>query len=274
MPTAIPNPRFSANHDFMKQAYQAEVKALQEQKESLQRDIQTYVSQRDNVLDEMQVLSVRNAELSTINNDMMREMQGRSEAKPKAAYGNSGMLQSFMVTKVNRRRLPSGSNGHELKLTGGNESTHSFFSTPSDDRGRSADEHSVQKARKGDRNEDLFGEEIVAPKKFNWKKGTTNTVKSVGAMFGKLLVEGPATTTSSSSLEVPPSRGGQLLSDSASANGMVAGARSFSSNSETRSLSERSMDQHNFVQHNYVRRTHCDCCDDKMWGREYRCRSK
>jgi len=274
MPATTPNPRFSTNHDFMKQAYQAEVKALQEHKESLQRDIQTYVAQRDNVLDEMQVLSVRNAELSTINNDMMREMQGRSDAKPKAASGYNGMLQSFMANEVRRQRLPSDNSGHELKLTGGNESTHSFSSTPSDDRGRSADEHSVHRARKGDRSEDLFGEEIVAPKKFNWKKGTTNTVKSVGAMFGKLLVEGPTITGSSSSLEVPGSRGGQLLSDSASANGMVAGARSFSSNSETRSLSERSMDQHNFMQHNYVRRTHCDCCDDKMWGREYKCRSK
>ncbi|KAG0044872.1 hypothetical protein BGZ83_009847 [Gryganskiella cystojenkinii] len=270
--TLAPNPRFSTSHDFMKQAYQTEVKALQDEKEKLQHDIQLYAAQRDGVLDEMQILSVRNAELSTINNDMMREMQGRSDGKLKATTPNNGMLQSFMATKIRRQRQHSGGNQNELKVghvLGSSESTHSFSSSHSEDRGRYPDEHSLQKARKEDRSEDIFGEDVVTPKKFNWKKGTTNTVKSVGAMFGKLLVEGAP----SSSLEVPHSRGGQLLSDSSSANGLVLGAKSLSSNSETRSLSERSMEQHNFFQHNYVRRTQCDGCDDKIWGREYKCRN-
>ncbi|KAF9955283.1 hypothetical protein BGZ70_010294 [Mortierella alpina] len=270
--TPAPNPRMSTNHEFMKQAYLVEVKALQEQKEKLQRDIQIFVEQRDGVLNEMQILSVRNAELSTINNDMMREMQGRMDIKPPVP-SNNGMLSSF-TDKIRRQRQMSGGNQHDLKnghLHGSNESTHSFNSNISDDnsRGRSVGEHAVQRARREERQEDLFGEEIVAPKKFNWKKGTTNTVKTVGAMFGKLLVENP-----SANLDVPNSRNGGLHSDSGSSNGMILPpTRSFTSNSETRSLNGRSTEQHYFIQHNFVRPSRCECCDDKMWGREYKCRN-
>src|SRR5690349_17087062 len=98
----------------MKQAYLMEVKALQEQKDRLQRDIQLYVDQRDGVLNEMQILSVRNAELSTINNDMMREMQGRMDTKPTATPPNNGMLQSF-TGKMRRQRQMSGGNQSDLR---------------------------------------------------------------------------------------------------------------------------------------------------------------
>ncbi|KAG0087112.1 hypothetical protein BGZ92_007593 [Podila epicladia] len=229
-----PNPRMSTSHDFMKQAYQVEVKALQEQKEKLQKDIQTFVEQREGVLNEMQILSVRNAELSTMNNDMMREMQGRMDTKPSgpplsmsSTSNNGGMLSSF-TDKIRRQRQHSGGNQHELRanhIAGSNDSTYSFTSTGSDDRnGRQGSGETVYKARKEERKEerqeDIFGEEIIQPKKFNWKKGTTNTVKNVGAMFGKLLVEAPGGST----LEVPNGRGPssssdrQMLSDNGSSN--------------------------------------------------------
>ncbi|KAG0023711.1 hypothetical protein BGZ81_007950 [Podila clonocystis] len=285
-----PNPRMSTSHDFMKQAYQVEVKALQEQKEKLQKDIQTFVEQREGVLNEMQILSVRNAELSTMNNDMMREMQGRMDTKPSgpppsmsSTSNNGGMLQSF-TDKIRRQRQHSGGNQHELRanhIAGSNDSTYSFTSTGSDDRnGRQGSGETVYKARKEERKEerqeDIFGEEIIQPKKFNWKKGTTNTVKNVGAMFGKLLVEAPGGNT----LEVPNGRGPssgsdrQMLSDNGSSNGQILPPRSFSSNSETRSLNgSRYSEQHYFIQHNYIRPTRCEYCDDKMWGREYKCRN-
>lgn len=275
----------------MKQAYQVEVKALQEQKEKLQKDIQTFVEQREGVLNEMQILSVRNAELSTMNNDMMREMQGRMDTKPSgpplsmsSTSNNGGMLQSF-TDKIRRQRQHSGGNQQELRanhIAGSNDSTYSFTSTGSDDRnGRQGSGETVYKARKEERKEerqeDLFGEDIIQPKKFNWKKGTTNTVKNVGAMFGKLLVESPGGST----LEVPNGRGPssssdrQLLSDSGSSNGQILPPRSFSASSETRSLNgSRYTEQHYFIQHNYMRPTRCELCDDKMWGREYKCRSK
>ncbi|KAG0204110.1 hypothetical protein BGX28_003871, partial [Mortierella sp. GBA30] len=269
-PTPVTNPRMSTNHDFMKQAYLVEVKALQEQKERLQRDIQVFVEQRDGVLNEMQILSVRNAELSTINNDMMREMQGRMDIKPPTA---NGMLSS-LTEKIRRQRQMSGGNQHDMKngrLLGSNESTHSFNSNLSDDnsRYRATGEHIVQKARREDRQEDIFGEDIVVPKKFNWKKGTTNTVKTVGAMFGKLLVE-----NANSNLDVPSGKNGPLYSDSGSSNGMILPpTRPFTNNSETRSLNGRSTEQHYFVQYNFVRPTRCECCEDKIWGREYKCRN-
>ncbi|KAF9376376.1 hypothetical protein CPB97_010841 [Podila verticillata] len=284
-----PNPRMSTSHDFMKQAYQVEVKALQEQKEKLQKEIQTFVEQREGVLNEMQILSVRNAELSTINNDMMREMQGRMDTKPSgpppsmsSSSNNGGMLQSF-TDKIRRQRQHSGGNQQELRanhIAGSNDSTYSFTSTASDDRnGRQGSGETMYKARKEERKEerqeDIFGEEIIQPKKFNWKKGTTNAVKNAGAMFGKLMVEAP-----SGNLEVPAGRGPssssdrQMLSDNGSSNGQILPPRSFSSSSETRSLNgSRYTEQHYFIQHNYIRPTRCEYCDDKMWGREYKCRN-
>ncbi|KAF9949210.1 hypothetical protein BGZ72_008983 [Mortierella alpina] len=267
-----PNPRLSTNHEFMKQAYQGEVKALQEQKERLQLEIQAFVEQRDSVLDEMQVLSVRNAELSTINNDMMREMQGRSsKATPAAASGS--MLSSF-TGKMRKTRHPSGGN-QEAKpgppVAGSGDSTLSFTSHHSDE---VRSQHGVaSRSRRDEVQEDIFGEEQIAPKKFNWKKGTMNTmnsgVKNVGAMFGKLLVENPSNT-----LEVPGSRNGHMYSDNGSSNGQVLPptTRSTSSSSETRSFNGRFPEQHFFVQYNYLKPTRCECCDDKIWGREYRCR--
>lgn len=250
-----------------------EVKALQEQKDRLQRDIQLYVDQRDGVLNEMQILSVRNAELSTINNDMMREMQGRVDTKPTTTLPNNGMLQSF-TGKIRRQRQMSGGNQSDLRggaLLGSGESIHSFNSTLSDDhtRNRLASDPTILKARKEDMGDDNAEEGLTVPKKFNWKKGTTNTVKSVGAMFGKLIVEAP-----NSSLEVPHSKLGQSLSESGSASSLLLPpTRTFSNSSETRSLNGRNTEQHAFIQHNFVRPIRCDACDDKLWGREYRCRS-
>ncbi|KAF9937846.1 hypothetical protein BGZ67_000788 [Mortierella alpina] len=272
---AAPNPRMSTNHEFMKQAYQGEVKALQEQKERLQLEIQAFVEQRDSVLDEMQVLSVRNAELSTINNDMMREMQGRSSKSTPAATASGSMLSSF-TGKMRKTRQPSGGHQEANKsggppVAGSGDSTLSFTSHHSDE---SRSQHGVaSRSRRDEVQEDLFGEEQVTPKKFNWKKGTMNTmnsgVKNVGAMFGKLLVENP-----SHSLEVPGSRNGPMYSDNGSSNGQVLPptSRSASSSSETRSFNGRFPEQHFFVQYNYLKPTRCECCDDKIWGREYRCR--
>ncbi|KAG0371610.1 hypothetical protein BGX24_001434 [Mortierella sp. AD032] len=272
-PTTIQNPRLSTNHEFMKQAYLMEVRTLQEQKERLQRDIRLYVDQRDGVLNEMQILSVRNAELSTINNDMMREMQERMDNKPTTAPPNNGMLQSF-TDKIRRQRQMSGGNQSDLRsgvLHGSGESTHSFTSTLSDDqiKTRHIGDPINLSARREERGEGSIEEVIAAPKKFNWKKGTTNTVKSVGAMFGKLLVEG-----SNSSLEVPNTKLGQSISESGSVNSLLLPpTRTFSNSSETRSLNGISTEQHLFIQHNFVRPSRCEACDDKLWGREYRCRN-
>ncbi|KAK3834450.1 MAG: hypothetical protein J3R72DRAFT_372250, partial [Linnemannia gamsii] len=219
------NFRMSTSHDLMKQSYQVEVKALQDQKELLQQEIQAFVEQHDRVLDEMQILSVRNAELSTINNDMMRELQGRKDVKAAPAAPSSSFNAGI---------------------------------------------------RKEERQEDIFGEEIVAPKKFNWKKGTmnsmntsVNTVKTVGAMFGKLLVEGPAAQDTSANGRAAP----VMLSDNGSSNGQILPpTRSFSAGSDNRSLNGQFTEQHSFILNNYIKPTRCDCCDDKMWGREYRCR--
>ncbi|KAG0302501.1 hypothetical protein BGZ98_007439, partial [Dissophora globulifera] len=278
--TPAQNPRMSTNHEFMKQAYLGEVKALQEQKERLQRDLQQFMNQREGILNEMQILSVRNAELSTINNDMMREMQGRmDQPKPPSIASGNGMLQSF-TDKIMRQRQPSGGNQSELRgahIMGSNESTHSVNSILSDEnntntasstKGRqNGEQHSVHKARREERGDDFYVEEMATPKKFNWKKGTTNAVKGVGAaMFGKRT----AVDNQNSGLEVPSSRGHG--SDASSANGLTLTAtRTYSHNSETRSLSGKST-EHIFVLHNFVRPTRCDCCEDKLWGREYRCR--
>ncbi|KAG0271431.1 hypothetical protein BGZ95_000757 [Linnemannia exigua] len=274
------NFRMSTSHDLMKQSYQVEVKALQDQKELLQQEIQAFVEQRDRVLDEMQILSVRNAELSTINNDMMRELQGRKDAKaapaaPSSSF-NASMLTSF-TGKMRRQRQMSGGNQQELKaqnlVAGSNESTLSFVSTSSDGASRS---QQGSKNRKEERQEDIFGEEIIAPKKFNWKKGTmntmntsVNTVKNVGAMFGKLLVEGPGVQDTSANGRAAP----LMLSDNGSSNGQILPpTRSFSAGSDNRSLNGQFTEQHSFILNNYIKPTRCDCCDDKMWGREYRCR--
>ncbi|KAG0355550.1 hypothetical protein BGZ54_001106, partial [Gamsiella multidivaricata] len=271
------NPRMSTSHDFMKQAYQSEVKALQEQKERLQREIQTYVEQRDGVLDEMQILSVRNAELSTMNNDMMREMYERKDNKPTPPAAPSSTANAgggWFSSGKRRQRQVSGGSQQELKapqlaVARSSDSTYSFNSTNSDDPLRSI------RNKREEIQEDIFGEEIISPKKFNWKKGAMNTlgagastVKSVGAMFGKLMVEGPGYGA-----EATNGRNGQMMSDTGSSNGQILPpTRSFSVNSETGSINGRSTEQHYFIQYNYLKPVRCDCCDDKLWGREYRCR--
>lgn len=262
----------------MKQAYQAEVKALQDQKEKLQQEIQAYSDQRDSVLDEMQVLSMRNAELSTINNDMTRKIQGRKDAQatapptaPSANFnaGGNTMLQSF-TDKIRRQRQVSGGSQQELKISSSADSSHSF------NMGHSDDHNLPRRSSKTDQiQEDIFGEEIVAPKKSNWKKGTlstmstgVNTVRNVGAKFGKLLVEGPNVNT-----DIPPRRSSPMVStDNGSSNGQTLPPTTRSFSSDSRSLNGgRTLEKHYFVQHNYIRPAKCEGCDEKMWGREYKC---
>ncbi|KAF9400517.1 hypothetical protein BGX21_004106 [Mortierella sp. AD011] len=251
----VQNPRMSTNHEFMKQAYLVEVKALQEQKEKLQKEIRLFMEQREAILNEMQILSVKNAELSTINNDMIKEMQGRMDLKPASATSNN-VLQSWSE-KIRRQRQLSGDLKSNRHLES-NESAHYFNPTLSDDNARGR--------RLEDRGEEFYIEDMATPRKFNWKKGTTNTVKTVGAMFGKL--------GQSSTLEVPNSRNGQMQPDSVgSSSPNLPASRTFSNSSETRSLNGKYTEQHQFIQHNFVRPTRCEYCDDKVWGREYRCRN-
>ncbi|KAF9204025.1 hypothetical protein BGZ49_005764, partial [Haplosporangium sp. Z 27] len=248
----IQTPRMSTTHEFMKQAYLVEVKALQEQKEKLQKEIQLFMEQREAILNEMQILSVRNAELSTINNDMIKDMQGRMDLKPTSASNNKSWSD-----KIRRQRQLSGGNQQDLKNHRPLESSDSVLSFNS----ALSDENS-KGHHAGDHEE--YEIEIVTPKRFNWKKGTTNTVKTVGAMFGKLLVDGQASHLESS-------KNGHMQTDS---NGLgVPTSRTFTNSSETRSLNGKYSEQHQFILHNYVRPARCEYCDDKLWGREYRCHS-
>ncbi|KAF9333243.1 hypothetical protein BG006_003880, partial [Podila minutissima] len=87
-------------------------------------------------------------------------------------------------------------------------------------------------------------DEETTARRNSWRKSAKST--GVGAMFGKLL----ETSTAGLNLEAPPNQG--LSRQSQDEEG-------------------RSSGQHYFVLYNFVRPVRCCGCDEKIWGREYRC---
>ncbi|KAG0040647.1 hypothetical protein BGZ82_000068 [Podila clonocystis] len=175
-------PRSSTAHNFMKQTYQAEVKELQDQKALLREEIQGLTGQRDEILNEMQILSVRNMDLSTMNDTLVTEQPWQPESKPRPGYASSvkstsGIISSF--TEKLRRPRQTESPNESNSWTAGNSNRSSISLRLS--------------------TSDGLDEETVA-RKNNWRKSTKPT--GVGAMLGKLL----ETSTAGSNLEVPPAQ--------------------------------------------------------------------
>lgn len=172
-------PRASAAHQFMKQTYQAEVKELRDQKAQLREEIQGLTGQRDEILNEMQILSVRNMELGTMNDTLASEQSWQPDSKPCSGYASSvksasGIIGSF-TEKIRRPR--AGSSSEPNPLAGGNNSPSSI---------------SLRLSTSDD-----LDEETMAWRN-NWRKSTKST--GVGAMIGKLL---ETTLSSGANLEVP-----------------------------------------------------------------------
>jgi len=96
-------------------------------------------------------------------------------------------------------------------------------------------------------------------------------MKNVGAKFGKMLVEGANANT-----EIPGRKGSpMMLTDNGSSNGGILPPTTRSLSSDSRSVNGgRFPEKHYFVQHNYIRPTRCEGCDEKMWGREYKCQGE
>ncbi|KAG0089642.1 hypothetical protein BGZ92_004478 [Podila epicladia] len=211
----------------MKQTYQEEVKELQDQKALLRKEIQGLTERRDEILNEMQILSVRNMDLSTMNDTFVSEQPWQPESKPRPGYASSikstsGIMSSFAEKMRRPRQSESSNESNSWNVGNSNRSSISLRLSTSDD----------------------LDEETTA-RRNSWRKSTKAT--GVGAIFGKML----ETSTAGSNQEAPPTQG--LSRQSQDEEG-------------------RSSGQHYFVLFNFVRPVRCSGCDEKIWGREYKCR--
>ncbi|KAG0353469.1 hypothetical protein BG005_007258 [Podila minutissima] len=159
-------PRSSTAHNFVKQTYQAEVKELQDQKALLREEIQGLTGRRDEILNEMQILSVRNMDLSTMNDTLASEQpwQPDSKSRPGSASSvksTSGIIGSFAEKMWRPRQTESPNEPNSWPVVDSNRSSISLRLSTSD-----------------------LDEETTA-RRNSWRKSARSI--GVGAMLGKLL---------------------------------------------------------------------------------------
>ncbi|ORZ06336.1 Rho GTPase activation protein [Lobosporangium transversale] len=244
----------SSDDELPEKLSSAEVKLLQEQKKYLQREVHLLLEQHDVMMSEIQNLTVRIAELSAVNNDSFK---GTQDANPATARPNSSnsMLQLF-TEKIKREQKLSGGNHYDAEsghLLSDKESILSFNLDLSPENSHDYSNRGSAMDSIKDKYHEVHVDEGggLVLRKVN-KRGTPNTIRSVGTIFNKFLGDGSSLSHENSNNAVD-----QL---------------SNSDDSETRSLGELFPERHYFLQHNFVRPVRCEFCENKLWGREYKCR--
>ncbi|KAG0343517.1 hypothetical protein BG004_005256 [Podila humilis] len=154
-----------------KDAYQTDVRELRDQKAQLKDEIEGLKGQREEILNEMQILSTRNMDLSAMNDTLSNEQQMHRGSKRRQSYassvmGNSGITNSF-AEKIRRPRL-------QAQVPDSTTSSTWRLST-SDDQ-----------------------DDDASTRRTNWRKSTMKPVMGISAMIGKMMADIPSQTGTSS----------------------------------------------------------------------------
>ncbi|KAF9426845.1 hypothetical protein BGZ94_005927 [Podila epigama] len=262
-------PRNNTEHVLMKQTYLSQVKDLQDQQTKLREEIESLKSQRDGLLNEMHILSVRNSELTAMNNTIANENLEQLQ-RQRPVNPVQGLNASF-TEKLRRPR-------HSVA---GPAMSTVLFSSPMS--GSESDPLSLlphNPAFNREKNNECEMSSSTATKKNLRRRYSTmkQASSSVGAMFGKLVSEtlpGSDTGTATATVGEPnPGNNLDIPNEQQQQQQGQQGQQTFRARLNSlvgESLEGRSSGPHYFLPHNYVRPVRCQGCDDMIWGREFKC---
>ncbi|KAL0096937.1 hypothetical protein J3Q64DRAFT_1807308 [Phycomyces blakesleeanus] len=243
-PTPMASEKATMYLNEQQKALLAEIRSLNHERDALKNETRTLSKARDDVIHEMVMLNTKNAELSTMNNDLSRRMTER-EREAAAIMAGTSFLHS-----------PSPSRSTEL---------HSPVPMQ-----RKYSDTTVE--RKVAARDSFNGTQ--APKMFKIKKKNGGTI--FGKRGGKNNKTDPAVTiygeARSGVNTVSNPNGNQYVSNR---NDGRTGAKIQTSQLPTTQhplLQSLQQDGHAFQPTSFLRPTKCDACGEKMWGlSELRC---
>ncbi|KAI8582778.1 hypothetical protein K450DRAFT_226868 [Umbelopsis ramanniana AG] len=230
------------------QALFAAIKSMTAERDVILKETQRLEKTRDEVINEMVMLNTKNAELTSLNNDLSRRVTEREREAAAVMAGTSFL-------------------GPQLTPSKSNDGLNSSTSPP---RRKSSDSHTHAGAVRRIVQRDSFNG-TQAPKMFRLKRAK----EDAGKMFGKLAGSGkggkydPSSTgiynglngASSSSVNLVPQH--QPRKDSRNPQ-----------RSQESSLQSLAQGSHTFQQTSFLRPVKCDVCCEKMWGlNEMRCQA-
>ncbi|KAG2186647.1 hypothetical protein INT44_002871 [Umbelopsis vinacea] len=228
------------------QALFAAIKSMTAERDVILKETQRLEKTRDEVINEMVMLNTKNAELTSLNNDLSRRVTER-EREAAAVMAGTSFLGPQLTPSRSNDGLPS--------------------STP---RRKSSDSHTHAGAVRRIVQRDSFNG-TQAPKMFRLKRAK----EDAGKMFGKLAGTGKGGKFD------PPSTGiyNNLNGASTSSVNLVPQhqPRKDSRNpqrSQESSLQSLAQGSHTFQPTSFLRPVKCDVCCEKMWGlNEMRCQA-
>lgn len=228
------------------QALFAAIKSMTVERDVILQETQRLEKTRDEVINEMVMLNTKNAELTSLNNDLSRRVTEREREAAAVMAGTSFLGPQLTPSKSN----------------------DGFNSSTSPPRRKSSDSHMHAGAVRRIVQRDSFNG-TQAPKMFRLKRAK----EDAGKMFGKFAGSGkggrhePSSTGIYNGLNGASSSSVNLVSQHQPRKDSRNPQRSQES-----SLPSLAQGSHTFQQTSFLRPVKCDVCCEKMWGlSEMRC---
>ncbi|KAL9539093.1 hypothetical protein MBANPS3_010475 [Mucor bainieri] len=258
----------STAYSSYQKSLKSQIKSLTQERDALKSQTKDLTTSRDEIIHEMVMLNTKNAELTTMNNDLSRRAIEKEESmplshsspplSPSQSSDTSSTVPPLAVQQQQRPRRPSNASSVMFNVS----SRKSFISdqTPT----------LFRLKKKGST---MFG-----------KLGTTTTTTNNTSKSSKLEAPAapmPTTSTSSSSsifrttsrsIYNNPNYSSSLQSLSYQDSHSLGKSSKKSFMDSSASLSYAGHESHSFQPTSFLRPVKCGSCGDKIWGRsEYRC---
>lgn len=243
----------------------SQIKSLTQERDSLKSQTKVLASSRDEIIYEMVLLNTKNAELTTMNNDLSRRAIEREEATPASApnmsLSNSPPLSPSQSSETSSIIQPHPPIQRQRKLS--NASSVMF-------------NVSSRRSFISDQTPTLFRLKKKGSSMFN-KLGTTSTTPKPSKLDTPTPMPSSSSSssifrTTSRSIYNNPNYSSSLQSLSHQDSGNLGKASKKSFMDSNASLSHAGHESHSFQPTSFLRPVKCGSCGDKIWGRsEYRC---
>ncbi|KAI8330427.1 hypothetical protein BC941DRAFT_440463 [Chlamydoabsidia padenii] len=235
-------------------ALQDHIKSLMAERDALQDETDKLNKTRDDVIHEMVVLNTKNAELSTMNNDLSRRMTER-EREAAAIMAGTAFIHN----------TPSPSPSTELFQSFSSPTTSSM-------QRKSSETSSILMQRMTSRDSNTSNSITGSSKKFKLKKPKSNVftkITSYGASFGNNNYNASSSPPGLAFYGAHENQSLYNFNSTSSINMLEEMKRKGSKQSYDGTTSPGS---HCFTPTSFLRPVKCSACGEKIWGAtEYRC---
>lgn len=237
--------------DRLYQSWERLLRSVQSDVDTAKSNYSRYVKARDDIIDEMIMLNTKNAQLTSLNNDLSRRVTEREREALAVIAGTS-----FLSTEADEKADKADANTSTRKHTKGSSSVDLSNDTKVTLERKPSDHQNVRKVAQRD-----SISKAEPPKKFNFRR------HKGGAVFGRRgngnNKKGAEGAKEAATVGVPydanTSRACNPINESSGKQKHGHEAK------EQDQQTYRTGSGHHFAQTRFLRPTKCEVCHDKMW---------